>query len=482
MRTTQLALLSVVIIVAFGFGLLADTLMRDIEHENFQATEEALVDMANVLAAVVETSSIKDHKIDPALLKEAFPRALDRKIDAGIFDLHKTAVNTHVYVTDDRRRVLFDSDGGKLEGQTLDYIDVSRTLAGQYGARSTRTNRNDSSTSVLHIAAPIREEGKIVGVLTVRKPKLDQWFFVQQRRTKVQISTVLIGTGIALFVGAVIFWVLRPLRELTAYVQAIQRGERAPAPVLQASSDVRDLAMAVEDMRDELEGRDYAATFVQTLTHELKSPIAAIRATAELLAENNMDAEQRRRFSQSLRAETERTEHLIRQLLRLAEVERQKALQVRAGADLACIAQQAMHELESMAAAKQVRVTAAMPEAGQAVIQGDEALLRRAVMNLIENAIDFSPAGGEISVEVTNNDNHHVLTIRDHGPGIPEYALPRLFERFYSLKHKETGRKGSGLGLCFAKEAVELHAGSISLTNCDGGGAIARIELPSSVA
>jgi two-component system sensor histidine kinase CreC len=478
MRTTQIALLAVVIIVSLGFGLLTDTLMRDIESENFQATEEVLVDMANVLASVVETG-VKNHQLDASVLRDAFPHALERQFDAAIFDLHKTKVNTQVYLTDAKGVVLYDSDGGKLEGTNLaGFLDVRRTLEGVYGARSTRSNKNDSSTSVLHIAAPVRDGDHIIGVLCVRKPKLDQWFFVQQRQTKIKISTLLIGAGIALFIGAVIFWVLRPLRELTAYVQAIQRGERAPAPVLKASSDVSKLASAVEDMRDELEGRDYAATFVQTLTHELKSPLAAIRATSELLAENNMDDAQRERFAQNLRSESERAEHLIRQLLRLAEVERQKSLKVRTGADLAAITSQAMSELASMAVAKDVRLDLQLPESGSAIIQGDETLLRRAVMNLIENAIDFAPAGSAITIRLHRDEQQQVLTIADRGPGVPDYALPRLFERFYSLKHKETGRKGSGLGLCFAKEAAELHGGTITLSNREGGGAEARMALP----
>jgi two-component system sensor histidine kinase CreC len=70
------------------------------------------------------------------------------------------------------------------------------------------------------------------------------------------------------------------------------------------------------------------------------------------------------------------------------------------------------------------------------------------------------------------------LQIRDQGPGIPDYALPRLFERFYSLKHSLTGRKGSGLGLCFVREAAELHSGSVTLTNRQGGGAVAELILP----
>lgn len=477
MRATRFSLLAVTLIVAGGFLLLTDTLLRNTEHETFQATEEVMVDMARVLAGIVE-AEIKDHKIDPAVLRDGYPRALDQTFDALIFNLHKTKLSAHVYVTDAKGIVLYDSDNDLHTGMDLSmFNDVRLTLKGQYGARSSRTVKDDSSTSTLFVGAPIHDGKDIIGVVSVRKAKLDQWFFVQQKRANIQISTILIGTGIALFIGLIIYWVLQPLRQLTEYVLAIKRGERPPAPELKANSDVNTLAAALEEMREELEGRDYAATFVQTLTHELKSPLAAIRATSELLAENNMDEAQRKKFADSLRIECERTEHLIRQLLRLAEVERQKTLQTRREVDLRSVVQHATTELASMAEAKGVTFHTELPESS-CVIVGDESLLHRAVMNLIENALDFSPAKSQVEITLTMHDSRHHITIADHGPGIPDYALPRLFERFYSLKHKQTGRKGSGLGLCFAKETAELHGGTLSLVNRPEGGTQAVMELP----
>lgn len=477
MRATRFSLLAVTLIVAGGFLLLTDTLMRNTEHETFQATEEVMVDMAHVLAGVVE-AGIKDHKIDASMLRDGYPKALDQKFDALIFDLHKTKLTAHVYVTDAKGIVLYDSDNDLHTGMDLStFNDVRLTLQGKYGARSSRTVKNDSSTSTLFVGAPIYDGKDIIGVLSVRKPKLDQWFFVQQKRSNIQLSTILIGTGIALFIGLVIYWVLQPLRQLTEYVLAVKRGERPAAPELKANSDVNTLAAALEEMREELEGRDYAATFVQTLTHELKSPLAAIRATSELLAENNMDEAQRKKFADALRNECERTEHLIRQLLRLAEVERQKTLQTRREVDLRSVVQHATSELVSMAEAKGVSFKTVLPDAS-CTITGDESLLHRAMMNLIENALDFSPTNGVVHIALATHEGRHTISIADQGPGIPDYALPRLFERFYSLKHKQTGRKGSGLGLCFAKETAELHGGTLALANRPGGGAQAVMELP----
>ena len=99
-------------------------------------------------------------------------------------------------------------------------------------------------------------------------------------------------------------------------------------------------------------------------------------------------------------------------------------------------------------------------------------------MNLLENAADFSPPDATVSVSLGVTNDSAIIAIRDHGPGLPDYALPRLFERFYSLKHQLTGRKGTGLGLCFVKEAAELHHGTVTLTNHPEGGALALLTLP----
>ena len=109
-------------------------------------------------------------------------------------------------------------------------------------------------------------------------------------------------------------------------------------------------------------------------------------------------------------------------------------------------------------------------------------MLQIAVRNLLSNAIDFSPEneGAKIDISLAMRKGKKVLTVSDEGPGIPDYATEKIFERFYSLKHNATkdGRKGSGLGLCFVKEAAELHGGSIDVKNRDEGtGAEATLRL-----
>lgn len=479
MRITLLSLTLIATIVMVGFALLIDQSLRNLSREVFQATEEVLVDTANVLAAIAESHVSDDGQLDVEWIRSAFPSALERRFHAPIFEIIKKRVGCHVYITDQNGLVVYDSDEGLLEGTSLATMrDVSLTLRGVYGARSTRADAKLEKSSILHISAPIRQDDAIIGVLTIRKPKLDQWEILELRRLKIIFSSALIALGILLFVAAVLFWVMRPLRRLTDYALDVSQGKRTPLPALGGGAEVTTLGKAMETMREELEGRDYATSYVQTLTHELKSPLAAIRGTAELLQEPSMTEADRQRFLSNLQAESDRAERLLRQLLRLSEVERKRALAQREIIDLGELVQAAIDETRSHAANQKITFQLHSPQPAPVQVIGERALLHRALLNLLENAVDFSPTAGVIEVTLSLNPPLATLAIRDHGPGLPDYAEPRLFERFYSLKHQLTGRKGTGLGLCFVKEALDLHGGHVTLTNHAEGGAIATITLP----
>ena len=114
-----------------------------------------------------------------------------------------------------------------------------------------------------------------------------------------------------------------------------------------------------------------------------------------------------------------------------------------------------------------------------AVVVGDAFLLRQMVANLVDNACDFAPADSDVTVALTPRAGDRLaITVADRGPGVPAYALDRVFERFYSLPRPHGGSRSSGIGLAFVAEVAALHGGRATLANRDGGGAVATIELP----
>jgi two-component system sensor histidine kinase CreC len=226
-------------------------------------------------------------------------------------------------------------------------------------------------------------------------------------------------------------------------------------------------------MREALEGRRYAERYVQTLTHEMKSPLAAIRGAAELLGEDMPPADSHR-FLENIRAESGRAERLLNRLLELSALEGRSSLGVGDAVDLVPIVTRAIDQARPPADLASVTLAPCLPN-HPVMVRGDAFILRSAVTNLLENAIDFSPAGSAVDIVLQADGG---IAISDRGPGIPEYARQKIFERFYSLKHHAHGRKGTGLGLTLVKEAAELHGGTINLEARPDGGTTARLTLP----
>jgi two-component system, OmpR family, sensor histidine kinase CreC len=476
MRFTRVTLFFIAFIITLGFYQLARHFLAEVEPQTFQATEEVMVDTANLLAEFVEKDA-QDHHLTAGYLREAFTGAHQREIKAKIFDHFKDSVGLHVYLTDEKGMVLFDSDGGRREGE--DYStkrDVKLTLDGKYGARSSRVDQNDSTSSVLYIAAPIGDPAKPDGVLTIYKPQSDVLPLVRARRRIIYIACGLIGGGILFLIGAVFLWLFRPIGQITEYARAIERGERPAKPKIGIGREVNTLAHALDSMRDALEGRRYAERYIQTLTHEMKSPLAAIRGAAELLDEE-MPADVRKRFLENIRAETSRSERLISRLLELSAIEGRPRLEETEEVDFQAIIARAIDQARPLAEIDNVALDYNGAQEPISV-RGDAFILRAAITNLLENAIDFSPADSVVKITVELLDKNVILGIRDHGPGIPDYAREKIFDRFYSLRHHSAKRKGTGLGLTLVRETAELHGGTVSLDPAEGGGTTAKLTLP----
>ncbi|MEY3895842.1 MAG: two-component system sensor histidine kinase CreC, partial [Verrucomicrobiota bacterium] len=435
-----------------------------------------MVDTANLLAEIVG-KDLREHDFKADELGQAFSGAHGRVLEARIYDHMKRRVGIHAYLTDSTGIVIFDSENGRRKGENyISKRDVALTLAGHYGARSSRDRENDSSTSVLYVAAPVGDPRKPDGVLTVFKPQADVLPLVRERRRIIYIACGLIGSGILFLIGAVFLWLFRPIGKITEYARAIERGERPPKPKIGIGREVNTLAHALDSMRDVLEGRRYAERYIQTLTHEMKSPLAAIRGAAELLDEE-MPVDVRKRFLENIRAETARSERLINRLLELSAIEGRASLEKPEELDFHAIVARAIDQARPLA--EIAGVTLKHDAAGSSVsLRGDAFILRAAVTNLLENAIDFSPRDGVVEIAVKSATADVVLTIRDHGPGIPEYAREKVFDRFFSLRHHTSKRKGTGLGLTLVRETVELHGGTIALEPAEGGGMVAKLVLP----
>ncbi len=430
-----------------------------------ESMEETLVDTSVLLASVLETQLTTD-RLDAGELQRIFTAARQRAFQAQVFSLNKTAVDMRVYVTDASGIVLLDSTGRDIGRDYSKWNDVNRTLRGQYGARSTHDEAGNDATQVIYVAAPIRHDGRIIGVLSIGKPTRGINQLVTAAKQKLLLGAALGGMAVLVLLLTAAAWVIAPLERLTVYARAIRDGRPAKLSTLPGRT-LRDLGAAFEEMRDALEGRQYVERYTQTLAHEVKAPLAAIRGAAELLDEE-MPVEQRKKFITNIRTETARIQQIIERLLELSSLEARKTLRKIERIEARVLLEEAAAALRP--AFDPARVTLSVEGDADIRLRGERELLRAALVNLLQNALDFTPAGGRVRLYAKADGSRVAFCVEDTGLGVPDYALERVFDRFYSLPRPGSGRKSTGIGLSLVREIAHLHGGDALLANRPQGG------------
>lgn len=465
-------LLGYFLIVALAALLVGKVFVEQVKPGVRQAMEGTLIDTANMLAELA-TDDLQAGRIGNGAFARRVRSVQQRKIGAEIWGFAKERGGFHVTVTDARGIVVFDSNDKDLGRDNSRWNDVHRTLRGQYGARSTRSDAADEDSTVMHVAAPILREGRIIGVLTVAKPNQAMAPFIA-RSQAVVVRWGMVLMGAALLVGILAaWWLSRQLGALRRYADAVAAGERVALP--DSAGEFGDLGRALQQMREKLEGKQYVEQYVHALTHELKSPLAAIRGAAELL-ESPLPEADRARFVASIGAQGERMAQMVDKLLALAAVEHRHRIDQPQALQATELLEDAVDAVRAHAEAAGIVLKLDATET--VTLSGDGFLLRQALVNLLDNAVDFAPRGSTVAARALRDADGVRFEVADRGTGIPDYARERVFERFYSLPRPDGGSRSSGLGLPFVAQVAQLHGGDAALRNRDGGGAIASLRLP----
>ncbi|SDA80267.1 MULTISPECIES: two-component system sensor histidine kinase CreC [unclassified Janthinobacterium] len=464
-------LLGYFLIVGLAAWFLLNVFMEQVKPGVRSTLEDTLVDTSQLLASLVAP----DMRAGALANSPVVARMQDyarHGVDININGVRKQTLDYRIYITDRRGIVLFDSSGRDVGRDYSRWNDVYLTLQGKYGARSTRSVPDDEMSTVMHVAAPIREGGEVIGVLTVAKPNASVQAFVERSQRKIlQRGAVLLL--LSLLIGlAFAWWLHHALGKLMRYIGEVEAGRKVALPAL-GRNEFGTLGRALEAMRIRLEGKEYVEQLMHTLAHELKSPIAAIQASAELLQEDMPPAE-RRQFLASILEQNARQRQLIDKLLALVRVEKQQRLDHPERIALAPLLAQVAQDAAATLAARGLHLQL---DADELAVAGDALLLRQALGNLLDNAAGFAPPGSRIDLTAHRQGAHVEIAVRDRGAGIPAYARERVFERFYSLPRPASG-KSTGLGLPFVREVASLHGGTVEVVNHAEGGACARLCLP----
>ena len=477
-------ILLLLVVYSLGGWLITRWAIGQVRPRYVEAMEETMVETALLLSGVME----EEDAVDAASV-EALRRIVENTqrepYRVEIFSLVRSQFQLRVMVANAEGRIVFDSRDEAAGELHRGWAEIGRTLDGGYGARGeyalkpTYASRDvliegeDAPLFEIYVGAPVYQHGEIAGVVSVgkRTSALNQLIRAAQWKIFLGMAAGGVALLVVLLLGA--NWIVGPLERLGSWARAIRDGEQREPPKVPGGT-LGALRSALVEMRDTLEGRDAIERYTRTLAHEIKAPLTAISGSAELLREDLPTAD-RERFEEAIREGADRIQRIVDELLALARIERSQGVSAFDSLDLRTLLEQAVADVRDAYVARSVVLCAGPLE--EIRVTGDPVLLRRAIANLLHNAMEFSPAGATVEYALLKTSKMATVRIRDEGAGIPDFAQDRLFERFYSLPRPETGKKSTGLGLSMVHEIMELHGGSIRVLNQPGGGAEACLTF-----
>jgi signal transduction histidine kinase len=460
--------------LALGYGLFfASVLLLMIGGVYWLVRQALLSEITQELTATTEliqqdftdsAGQISDYFTDSEMLLHALPSRIDG-LDTPAF---------YVQVSDRDGTFLISSTSLRGQQLPLDPADRDAALAGSSTTRTFPLGRS----RVIQIAAPLRSGGLVVGVLQVAQPlrSVDQTLWV--------LMLSLAVTGLIVLLAAVRggVWIvgraLRPVNEITFIARQIFQAADLARRVPDASTadEIGALADTINAMLERLETLFTAQRrFVADVSHELRTPLTAMRGHLELLQRGAVrDAQDQAEMTADLLREVNRLGRMANDLLLMAQAE--------VGLQLRCtplalddLVLEVVRELRTLSEGIDLR-----PQlAEQVAINGDRDRIKQALINLVANAIQHSPAGGAVTVSLDQDGAAAYLRVRDSGPGIAPEDLPRVFERFYRADRARAQRAGgAGIGLTIVQWVATAHGGDVSVESAIGQGAAFIIRLP----
>jgi two-component system sensor histidine kinase CreC len=289
---------------------------------------------------------------------------------------------------------------------------------------------------------------------------------------------------LSLFFGALgSYRISRNIRRVEKYTRELFKGEDVSIP--NVNVQFNKLAVAIEQARSEVELKDDVEEYIDTLAHELRTPITGIRLTAEnlltpmgiesyLLEEKDdkkskvltKEIKKRREFIRSILDSNKQMDSLVSRLLALSRIERRDKLTNTEKLKILPIIENVLKvpTHNRLIVSKNITINLDGVDKKSTVF-AEKILLDQALGNILKNALEFSPKAGTISIKSSESNTFVTIVVLDEGPGIPPHVSSKLFTRFFSVARPDTGRRGTGLGLRFVRKIMQLHGGEVTIKN-----------------
>lgn len=429
-----------------------------------RVVEDSLVDTSVLLSHIV-ADDVAD------LSKDELNQTLNAKLshsftnpDEPLWYHQKSKSTYHLYITDGTGVVIYDSLGASVGMDFSRWNDVYLTLRGKYGARSTDIGGH----SVMYVASPIVSDGRIIGVVSVGKPTQTLIPYINKSTDEI-IKIILTIMAITLATATLMaWWLRRSIDSVNRYTKGL--ASTAP-PHFYLGRELNELMASIHAMKDTIENKAYVSEYVHTLTHELKSPLTAIRASSEILTDELTGAE-REQFTGIILSQTDKLTALVDRLLTLAKIEQPTFKLTMSNVELDALIQTCLNQ--QSATLKQLGKTVQFDKSGICIL-ADEFWLAQAVQNVIDNAIYYGKSAIAIHTNQTETDTF--IYIKNDSDTLDDFIIKRAFERYFSMGNTHR-QKSTGLGLTLVKQVIELHGGAVSFGQDKDNNVVVVMSVP----
>lgn len=461
MIATYLAIMitTLVLMIIYIIGLLSENLYSN-ETVNMFAK-------ANIISETISQAWSNDTNTEST---DRYAEIVERSLAGS---------NIRGVVTNTSYTVLYDSNSeSALLGKVFMRDVLKRALDGE---QADTTSTGDNGMLFVSLAVPIEVDGHIVGGVYLAKSVNNINDTIHSTKASLVVFSVLIVILIGILSLGMSYVVTSPMEDFKKVAKEISNGNFSRRMNVKGYNEIVQMAETLNYMCDELcLLEEKRRKFVSDASHELKTPMAGVKLICDsLVSAENLDPEMVKEFLSDMSDEVDRLTRIVERLLVLTKLDAGGSELKLEEIDIRMLIGQVMKKLTPIATSKDIVMYTNYHDTVFKPILIDYDKMYEAIYNICDNAIKYSPEGGFVNVDVTEDNNYLTITIEDNGPGIPEGERDRIFERFYRLddsRARDTG--GTGLGLAIAKEAVTMHNGTIEVKNASEIGSIFTIRLP----
>lgn len=467
------------------YFVISSTLLWAFAHRTaLESAKSVMVEVSSLMSRVASQNN-KNGEINLEAFESLIVNYLRSQKNTVVFEGNQKLENLAIYVTDKDGLLILDSRGLLLGQNMKNLNEVHSALSGAQDSTRVVVEPTIGSKKAkgvvteylyksrfLNASNPIYgDNGEILGAVVVVAPLMD---LLDQNYLLQFIFYIFL---ISLIFGALgSYRISRNIKRIQNYTDRLFNGEDVAMPDL--NNQFNKLAKTILNARSEVELKDDVEQYIDTLAHELRTPITGIQLTAENLL-SPMSDEQRKRFIENILESNKHMELLVNRLLELSRIERRETLQSTESINILKSINNVLNAPSRLKTISDKDLNIVIEVDNNALLKAEKLLVEQAIGNIVNNALDFSPKTGSITIKASQTNASIFIIVLDDGPGIPPQVINKLFTRFFSVSRPDTGIRGNGLGLRFVRKIMKLHGGEVTLQNrFIQQGAEAKLRFP----